>query len=167
MPFTPGVEAVPLSEVPMDKKLPDEIDRPVVLIVDDECIIADTLSIILSKSGYCAIPAYNGREALEMAEAVSPQLLITDVMMPGMTGIELAIKVTESLPDCKVLLFSGQAATTGLLQKAEDAGHEFAIMAKPVHPADMLRRVREHLGSQEPVSAIAGARGAENAAHLG
>lgn len=150
---TPRFKVVPLADVPMDGKLLDEIRHPVILIVDDERIIADTLSIILSKRGYCAMTAYNGREALEMAEAVPPELLITDVMMPGMTGIELAIAVTGSVPDCKVLLFSGQAATRDLLLEARDAGHDFAVMTKPIHPSDMLKRVRESLESRESVSA--------------
>ena len=149
---TPRFEVVPLSDVPMDGKLLDEIHHPVILVVDDERIIADTLSIILSKCGYCAMTAYNGREALEMAEAVPPELLITDVMMPGMTGIELAIAVTGSVPDCRVLLFSGQAATRDLLLEARDAGRDFVIMTKPIHPSDMLKRVHESLGSWESLA---------------
>lgn len=160
---TPRSKIVPLTDVPMDGKLSDEIRHPVILVVDDESVIADTLSIILSKSGYCAMTAYSGREALEIAEAVPPELLITDVMMPGMTGIELAIAVTESLPDCKILLFSGQAATTDMLLGAREAGHDFAIMTKPIHPADMLRRVRESLENRESVSAVALADSAASA----
>jgi FixJ family two-component response regulator len=69
--------------------------------------------------------------------------LITDVMMPGMTGIELAISMVDAFRDCQVLLFSGQAATVDLLKKARDMGHDFAILSKPVHPTDMLRRVSQ------------------------
>lgn len=136
-------EEVPLAEVPLERNA--EQPRRVVLIVDDEQVIADTLSIIFSKSSYTVMTAYSGEAALEMAKVVPPELLITDVMMPGMTGIELAIAVTEAIPDCKVLLFSGQAATTDLLMKARDQGHNFAILMKPIHPTDMLNRVRECL----------------------
>src|SRR5258708_33754055 len=103
-----------------------EKKQSVVLIVDDERVIADTLSIILSKSGFSTMTAYDGEGALELARAVHPDLLISDVVMPEMTGVELAIAVTETVPGCKVLLFSGQAATVQRLAKARQAGRDFA-----------------------------------------
>ncbi len=63
--------------------------RPVVLVVDDESAIADTLTEILSRSGYAAMTAYDGNEALETALVTPPEMLITDVILPGMSGIEL------------------------------------------------------------------------------
>jgi hypothetical protein len=65
-------------------------NSPVILVVDDERVIADTLSVILSRNGFAAMTAYNGTSALEIATLVPPQLLISDVMMPGMSGIDLA-----------------------------------------------------------------------------
>jgi DNA-binding NarL/FixJ family response regulator len=63
--------------------------------------------------------------------------------MPGMSGIDLAITITEVLPHCKVLLFSGQAATVDLLETARRSGHNFTTLNKPIHPTDMLRRISE------------------------
>src|SRR5258708_24969194 len=111
-----------------------EKKQSVVLIVDDERVIADTLSIILSKSGFSTMTAYDGKSALELARAVHPDLLISDVVIPEMTGVELAIAVTETVPRCKILLFSRQAATVDLLAKAHHRGHAFTILTKPVHP---------------------------------
>src|ERR1700728_1755951 len=109
-------QIVPLAEVPHDDAIVlAKADRPAILIVDDERVIADTLAIILSRSGFATFTAYNGSSALELAEIVQPRLLISDVVMPGMTGVELAITLGELVPDCKVLLFSGQAATADLL----------------------------------------------------
>lgn len=119
--------------------------HPRVLVVDDERIIADTLTTILAKSGYGARAAYSGEMALEMARNFHPDLLITDVVMPGITGIEAAIKMREFLPTCKVLLFSGQATTERLIEAARAQIHEFELLAKPVHPAELLARVRCHL----------------------
>ena len=65
-------------------------------------------------------------------------MLITDVIMPGMTGIEVAIALRDSLPDCRILLFSGQAATADLLELVKTHGHQFEIVAKPIHPSDLL-----------------------------
>jgi CheY-like chemotaxis protein len=146
-------EVVALDQVPFRDSNPPQVRKKVVLVVDDERIIADTLSMILEKSGYHVLTAYDGKTALELARAVPPSLLITDVMMPGMTGIELAISIVSTFIDCKVLLFSGQAATVDLLKKARDTGHDFAILSKPVHPTDMLRRVSECLEAREMVVA--------------
>ncbi|MBB5340611.1 response regulator [Tunturiibacter gelidoferens] len=147
-------EVVPLSEVAKQDEvsLPEEF-KPVILIVDDERIIADTLSIILSRSGFSTLTAYDGTAALALARTSAPQLLISDVMMPGMTGIELAIAVSQTIPGCQILLFSGQAATADLLVHARNAGYNFTTLTKPVHPTDMLKRVSECLAVQKTVFA--------------
>src|SRR5215471_15627583 len=146
-------EVIPLSQVP-----PTQTrfagKSPVVLVVDDEQIIADTLSIILSKSGFETMTAYDGLTALELARNVPPDLLISDVVMPQMTGIELAITLTRNVPSCKVLLFSGQAATVDLLEEARRTGHDFTTLSKPVHPTDMLKRISEALTPSETTAKI-------------
>jgi len=134
---TTRIENVPVSELIEKGLVPDSTPlRPVVLVVDDEPIITDTLVAILNHSGFAASAAYGGETALMMALSVPPALLLTDVVMPGMSGIELAIAVTKAVPDCKVLLFSGQAATHDLLKAAE--GYQFTLLQKPVHPQDLL-----------------------------
>ena len=113
--------------VPIDQVPPEDTSayRPVVLVVDDESAIADTLTEILSRSGYAAMTAYDGNDALETALMTPPEMLITDVILPGMSGVELAITIRRIFPDCKILLFSGQAATADLLEKARKEGYEF------------------------------------------
>jgi CheY-like chemotaxis protein len=143
-------EVIPLTDVPTDDTVVvPEKRRPLVLVVDDERVIADTLSMILSKSGFTTMTAYDGVTALELARSVVPELLISDVMMPGMTGVELAITVTQTIPGCKVLLFSGQAATVDLLEEARHQGHNFITLTKPIHPTDMLRRIADCLATRE------------------
>jgi len=143
------IEVVPVAEVPTeDLVVVPKRTRPVVLIVDDERIIADTLSVILSRNGFSTVTAYDGLSGLEIAQSTRPDLVISDVMMPGMTGVELAITLTHAIPTCKILLFSGQAATVDLLEKAREAGHAFTTLTKPVHPTDMLKRVRDCLSTQ-------------------
>ena len=117
--------------------------RPKVLVVDDERIIADTLAIILDQNGYDAAAAYTGTTAVEHARKAKPDLIISDVIMPDMNGIEAAIRIRQFLPRCKILLFSGQAATADLLEHARAQGHEFEILAKPVHPQDLLAKLRK------------------------
>lgn len=115
--------------------------RPVVLVVDDECAIADTLAEILKRSGFNAITAYDGPSALDAALLNPPEVLITDVVLPGMNGIDLAIRMRRIFTDCKVILFSGNAATSPLMETAMRAGHNFVLLTKPVHPAEMLVHV--------------------------
>ena len=124
-----SVSAKPVTETPQ---------RRTILIVDDEHVIADTLVAILNQSGFSASAAYDGESAFELVSARVPDLLITDVCMPGMNGIELAIRVRERFPRCKVLLFSGHAASTNLMEEARSSGYEFDFVSKPVHPRDLL-----------------------------
>jgi DNA-binding NtrC family response regulator len=114
-----------------------------VFVVDDETNIADTLAVILRNEGYQATAFYNAQSALEQAGDRGPDLIISDVMMPGMSGIEMAMLVKERHPECKILLFSGQASTLNLLETVRERGHNFELLAKPVHPTDLLARVAE------------------------
>lgn len=133
---------VPVEEVPKQASLLGAgANHPVILVVDDESAIADTVAEILTRSGYAAVPTYDAEEALETALLMPPELLLTDVVLPGMNGIELAIKVKRIFPDCKILLFSGQAATTDILASATMEGHRFQLLNKPIHPNDLLRHV--------------------------
>jgi len=116
--------------------------KPKVLVADDEQVIANTLAIILNQHGFEARAVYSGEKALEELDSFQPDMLISDVIMTGMTGIEVAIETRKKLPNCKVLLFSGQAATADLLERARAQGHEFDILAKPVHPTDLLAKLR-------------------------
>lgn len=142
---------VPLKEVPAHQdETRAEAYRPVVMVVDDESVIADTLAEILSRSGYHGIAAYDGDSALETALLTPPEMLITDVVLPGITGIELAIKVRRIFPECKIILFSGQASTADLLASARADGHHFTLLNKPLHPQDLLQQVTEGLRPHKP-----------------
>ena len=122
--------------------MPENAQKSKVLVADDERVIADTLAMILNQSGFHARVAYTGEKALELAAEFQPEMLISDVIMAGLNGIDAAIKIREILPNIKILLFSGQAATADLLEKARERGYEFEILAKPVHPQDLLAKLR-------------------------
>ena len=114
----------------------------VVFVVDDELVIAQTLAMILNQSGFQASAFDHPDKAIAACAELVPDLLISDVMMPGMTGIELAIHFRKAQPKCKILLFSGQAATADLLEKAREQGYDFDLLSKPVHPKDLLAKLR-------------------------
>lgn len=88
---------------------------------------------------------YSGEAAVEAVDKVQADILISDVIMTEITGVEAAILVRARRPQCKILLFSGQAATVDLLEKAREQGHDFEIVQKPVHPGDLLARLRNEL----------------------
>jgi DNA-binding response OmpR family regulator len=123
--------------------MPEAQARPKVLVADDERVIADTLAMILNQSGFEAQAVYSGEKAVDLAPTFRPEMLISDVIMGGLSGIDAAIRIRSLLPQVKVLLFSGQAATSDLLTEARAQGYEFEILAKPVHPQDLVARLRE------------------------
>ena len=112
-----------------------------VLVVDNERMIADTLVLILTQNGYDATAAYSGEEAVQSAAAKQPHIVLSDIIMGKMNGLEAAKVIAESVPSCKVLLFSGQPATADLLLQARKDGHCFEVMAKPVHPDVILEQI--------------------------
>ncbi|MGH8419367.1 MAG: response regulator [Pseudomonas sp.] len=87
-----------------------------ILIVDDEYLIADILSFALEDEGYLTVTAGSGQKALSILEREKPQLIITDYMMPGMTGIEFAeaVRAHKSLHEVPVMLMSGAQAHLGM-----------------------------------------------------
>ena len=119
------------------------LSRRRVMVVDDEQVIANTLAIILNNADFEARGVFSGQKAVELLETFSPDVLIVDVIMPGITGIEVAIIVRDKLPGCQILLFLGQAATSDLLDETRSRGYEFEILVKPVHPIDVLEQLRE------------------------
>lgn len=117
-------------------------DKRLAYVVDDEEIIAKTLAMILNGSGFEAVAFTEPLKALEAAAIKGPDFLITDVSMPLLNGIELGIQFKAIYPACKVLLFSGALTTAPLLEGAGQKGFEFTILAKPVHPSDLLETLK-------------------------
>jgi DNA-binding NtrC family response regulator len=120
-----------------------------IIVVDDEPIIADTLVNILRGEGHDAFAVSTGESAISLTKLmrpVRPDLLVTDVIMPGMNGVETAKEMMKLAPTCRIILFSGQAASTDLVAKAEAEGYSFEILAKPINPNILLATInREHV----------------------
>ena len=119
-----------------------EDPKVTVYVVDDEPNIAATLTAILSQSGFHAIGFTDSNNALASAQFQAPELLITDVFLPGMNGIELAIRFKSEFPGCKILLISGHGATSDLLESAAKQEHRFDCLAKSIHPAYILAAIQ-------------------------
>ncbi len=118
-----------------------------VLVVDDDAVIADSLAVILNAHGHHAKSVHSAEEALEESVLLAPDVLISDVVMTGMSGVDLAIYISDTVPTCKIILFSGQTQTLHLLEQAEARGYRFELLQKPVHPEVILQRLSEYAAS--------------------
>jgi CheY-like chemotaxis protein len=112
-----------------------------VLVVDDDILVADTLAMVLNFRGFEAVTAYSGEDAIALARLASYDMLVTDVMMEPMNGIQAALAIRDLQPTCRVLLLSGNERAAFLLQEAHSAGYAFEILAKPVHPTVILNHL--------------------------
>ena len=117
--------------------------RPRVFVVDDEIDIAKLLVVILQMNLFDAVPFADPQAALEAARAEAPDYLISDIVMPEMTGIELAIAIRRDISTCKILLFPGKAGALELINNAGEVGHSFPLVEKPIHPTKLIEAIRQ------------------------
>ena len=135
------------SEFASNESQREEGKRKVkVMVIDDEALIAETIVEILSQEGFEATAVSNSSSAVELAGTLRPDIVLSDVIMPGLNGIDAGIKIREINPKCKIILFSGQAATVDLLEKARRKGHVFDILAKPIKPEQLITVIRANSG---------------------
>jgi CheY-like chemotaxis protein len=114
-----------------------------IFVIDDEVLIADSLVEILNDFGYHAHAFYDGRVAIDFAKQKCPDIVLSDVLMPKLNGIDTVTRIRELCPDTHIILFSGQAGTVNLLEQARAKGQEFELLPKPIHPEDLLQRLSE------------------------
>ena len=118
-----------------------EPDSKSVFVIDDEELVANSIALILRSNGYQALALYDPESALAKLETTKPAVVISDVEMPGMNGVQLAVLIRERYPDCRVLLFSGHAETVDLLDDARRKGYVFEVLQKPIPPAELLAKI--------------------------
>jgi DNA-binding NtrC family response regulator len=131
-----------------------------VLVADDDHVIATTLSQILRLNGYQTETVNSGEAAIAAALIHRPDVLISDVVMGGISGIEAAARITEIHPACIVVLISGQANTVHWLGQSRDTASPFEILLKPIHPAALLERIAASIAMRQPVEQLAAQRAA-------
>ncbi|MFP5238033.1 MAG: response regulator [Acidobacteriota bacterium] len=118
------------------------------VVVDDERVIADSLAMILRASGWEAMAAYSGEEAVHKCEALDPHVVIADIVMAPMSGFDLAIYLAEHWPQCRIILMSGHSFHEPLVAKSVRRGFEF--LPKPIDPSRLLTLVCGPATSEEP-----------------
>lgn len=117
-----------------------------IFVVDDEEILATSLAMILRDFGFNATPFSHPLRALDTSRSESPDFLISDATMPDLSGIELATRILEICPDCRVILLTGQSDKRGLLEAARASGIHFEVISKPIHPIVLIRKIQVGLG---------------------
>ena len=105
-----------------------------IFVVDHERVMATTLTLILQSSGYLAHAFFDPLQALLAARIEAPDLIISDVVMPQLTGVELAIRMKALCPFCKIILLSGQAQTLDLIRNDRDLGLDFIFFRNRFTP---------------------------------
>jgi len=122
-----------------------------ILVIEDERVIGETLVKIFLAAGYDSRHSGSAEEALAMLEDKlwSPEFALIDVSLPGMNGIDLAIRFRADYPKCHIALFSGESSISNLLERAEQDGYQFRILAKPVHPTDLLELICQALSASK------------------
>ncbi len=125
----------------MDATVP--LRGKLVFVVDDEVLIADTLGLILRREGFTVRTFYDGLAAFEFAQQETPDIILSDVVMPKRDGFILASKILEQFPQCQVLLISGNAYSAELLSNWRNKGQpEIEILAKPIHPELLVSKIK-------------------------
>ena len=133
---------VPITEVPVSGRDADAgKDRPIVLVVNKEPAIAETVLQILNKNGFAAIAAYDAKDALETALLIPPELVIAEVELPGLSGIEVSAALKKELPDCKILLLAAQAEKADVNGSIKAAGLKADVVESPGPPTELLAQV--------------------------
>lgn len=125
--------------------VPVDFPKTKVLIADDEIVIADTLALILNRDGFETRAVYTSKNALELAAQFQPDMLISDVLMAEINGVDAAVQMRAMLPEIRVFLLSGQSATAEMLARSQAQNLGFEVLVKPVHPRDLLARLRAAL----------------------
>lgn len=112
-----------------------------VLILDDEVVIASTLRSILEQQGVRVAVAFDGKTAVSVASTFEPDVLVADVQMPKLNGIEAAIQIVRRSPKCKVFVYTGKVLLQESLAQIKQQG--FGLIERPIAPTDLLDRLRE------------------------
>ena len=116
-----------------------------VLIVDDEPNIVLAIDFLMSQKGFQTEKAYNGKEALQKLKTFQPNVVILDVMMPGMTGFEIAreVRVTASFSNVQIVFLTAKGTTKDKMQGYSNGGDLY--LTKPFDNDDLVTAVEEVL----------------------
>jgi CheY-like chemotaxis protein len=120
-----------------------------ILIVEDDPAIRSLLGEVLSDSGYCVESAADGRIAMDMVARALPDLLITDLLMPGLTGWSVLSRVRRQAPHLPILVISG--ALTGVPPDKASLPNRTMFLSKPILISQLLDAIEQLLDVNLPL----------------
>jgi len=115
-------------------------ERFKVVVVDDERAIADKFCDQLRDLGCEAYSAYDGESALMLCRSQRPGAVVSDLCMPGINGLELAVVIKEQLPGCKVVLLS-HSCSMAMIDQARQSGYDFDLLDKAIQPGELAATI--------------------------
>lgn len=119
--------------------------KALVLVVDDEPTIVSTVCAILEGCGFRTEGATSGKEAVAKAAVSRPDLMLSDVLMPGMNGFETGLEIKKLCPDCHLLFFTAYGDVSALSAALRSTGHDFEVLAKPMRASLLVDRIKAML----------------------
>lgn len=118
-----------------------------ILVADWDQANALSLAAVMHTAGFKVATAFSGKEAATEAETFRPDLFVTEAYMGRLSGVEAAVQITASLPECKVLFLSSEA-TSADIAKAAPSHLVYSFTPKPIHPLDLLNAVAYLLSAE-------------------
>ena len=119
-----------------------------ILVVDDDRLVADTLTWVFQKNGYDARPAYTAEDALQHAREFQPNLMLCDITLPGRDGLTLVRDITREFPACRIIVLTGfHSNLNPVREQAAKLSHPLGVLTKPCQPVELLRQANAMLAS--------------------
>lgn len=116
-----------------------------ILIVDDEPSIRDSVSRILERHGYQVATAPGGKEALDMLAGFNPDVVLLDIIMPGLDGYEVCRQVRRRMPAVKIIYFTAKVELDDFKGKMNDDTRADAVIEKPASSEKILNCLEQVL----------------------
>lgn len=120
---------------------------PVVLVIDDEASILETVRILLRTEGFTPHTALGGKAGLELIAELKPDVVLTDVRMPGVTGLDVLTSVRANDPDTPVILMTAQASLQSAVQAVNEGA--FYYIQKPFRNDELIAILRRATESRQ------------------
>ena len=120
--------------------------KPKILFVTYLDEVAETMIMILNRAGFEGHFVRTAEEMLEQAPQLKPDVIASEILLYPMTGVEAAIRLRETMPSIKFLMFSGGYDAADVLTMARKQGHEFEVIALPFHPQEMVNKLCSLIG---------------------
>jgi DNA-binding response OmpR family regulator len=131
----------------------DTAAKPKVIVIDDQRLIADTLAEILNQNGYDAARVYSGEEALETVHRSEPDVVLSDVRLHKLDGIQTAVRIRSLHPACRIILFSASHISDAEQARIDECGFEF--LHRPLHPKEVLKHLHgSRAGNVIPIGRV-------------